>query len=171
MRKNLQCGYVGMRGLDMRKIMKYLTLFLTICLISGCNFLKSSLTIYVENISDTIVKCFDEKDIDTLKSLFCDSIKSKNNLDEQIEVAFEKYDGHSISYKVTDKGWKQESIEKGKCVKRNFTPEIENIVTDANNQYSIGFNVYQINERNPSREGVTIIVLSDSNGNEIAVIE
>lgn len=168
MKRNQNYGYVGIWVSYMKKV-KILILVIIISFISACSFnnMKSN---YIDNLSEKIIKCFDERDCEALKELFCDEIKINSELESEITDAFDKYNGISISYNVTDKDLSESSMRDGKYVMKRYVPLINDIVTDEKNEYVIGFNTYEICEFKPSKEGVTILVLSDGEGNQLAVI-
>lgn len=53
---------------------------------------------FAEETMMTVLKCFDEKDTETLKSLFSESVVSAYDLDKQIEEAMNYYEGRSTSH-------------------------------------------------------------------------
>ena len=135
----------------------------------GCSIKEHSVNEdndYINNVSMEIICCFDEKDIDGLKSMF--SLNSQNNFDLDIEIenAFNKYDGKSISYTLSNISWAG-GKDNGKWIDRHFNPKIKNICTDKGMSYNIGFYLY---EYDTSRIGIGAISLQDSEGNEIAGI-
>ncbi len=106
--------------------------------------------LYVENMSQEIVRCFDEKDAESLKELFSFDIQDEYDLDSQIEYAFSLYNGKYQSYYVTKKRWAGTIID-GTFYDKYFTPRIKNIVTDEGMTYYIYYLTYYIYERDEGR--------------------
>lgn len=151
------------------KIIKMVFLFVTICIISSCNhsFQKSS---YIENLCEDIVFCFDKRDSEALKKMFCDEIQAKLELDSEIKTAFDKYNGTSLSYRVTDNHIDESVMRNGVYIMKRYVPSICDIFTDEEKEYTISFNTYELCDFKPSKEGITILVLYDDRGNQLAVI-
>ncbi len=157
----------------MKKSIKLLILVLVLpVLLSGCGAKKqiNQDYEYIEEIGNQIVRCFDEKDAEGLKAMFSLSSHKNCNLDEQIENAFEKYEGKSVSFVTTNRSIMESSMREGKYTKKHFVPQIDDIVTDTSNEYVIGFALYQVYENWPEKEGIIVVVLRDSQENELAVI-
>ena len=152
-------------------------LFVSLCL-SGCGISQifdetfeelDSDNLYVENMSQEIVRCFDEKDAESLKELFSYNIQDEYDLDSQIESAFDLYNGKSQSYYVTDKSWAG-GISDGIFYDKHFTPKIKDIVTDEGMTYSIVYLTYYIYEEDERRIGITALGLMSDNQTELARI-
>lgn len=152
-------------------------LFVSLCL-SGCGISQifdetfeelDSDNLYVENMSQEIVRCFDEKDAESLKELFSYNIQGEYDLDSQIESAFNLYNGKSQSYYVTEKSW-EGSIRDGVFYDKHFTPKIKDIVTDEGMTYSIYYLTYYIYEEDERRIGITALGLMSDNQTELARI-
>ena len=156
----------------MKKIMIVFIILIILLNFSGCSASEeiSKDYQYIENISNEIIRCFNERDNMALSCLFCNDVKSNYNLEEDIAHAFENYNGKAISYNITDKSAAEVSIRNGDYVKKLFIPHIENIVTDTEKQYTIGYSIYSVYENNINREGVVVIALYDGNDNLIATI-
>ncbi len=149
------------------KVQKLFLIFITLCLVTGCSVFESA---YAETIGEKIITSFDNKDAEKLSDLFCDEIKSKATLSQEIESAFLAYKGSSVSYNITDKGCVEESLREGRTVMKRYVPHIDNIVTDDGNEYYIGFSAFEICEYNSDKVGISILVLYDKNGNQLAII-
>lgn len=125
--------------------------------------------LYVKNMSQEIVRCFDEKDAESLKELFSSDIQDEYDLDSQIEYAFSLYNGKSQSYYVTEKRWEGTIID-GTFYDKYFTPRIKNIVTDEGMTYSIYYLTYYIYEGDEGRIGITALGLMSDSQTELAGI-
>lgn len=156
----------------MKKLMAVFIILITLLNFPGCSALVESDTDYqyVENISNEIIRCFDEKDSKAFSNMFCNDVKNNCNLEKEIAYAFKKYTGRAISYTITDKSASEVSVRNGKYTKKLFIPHIENIVTDSEKQYTIGYSIYSVYENNKNREGIVVIALYDENDNLIAAI-
>jgi hypothetical protein len=117
------------------KIIKYVGILLSVIMLTSCgtsnkhmsNLQKNSQ--YVRGLSAQIIQSFDERDTETLKSLFCTGAKNYYDLDSEIQNAFASYEGHSESYVVTGVDWGG-LMSNGEYVDKHFTPEIKKIKTD-----------------------------------------
>ena len=123
--------------------------------------------LYVENMSQEIIRCFDEKDAESLKELFSSDIQDEYDLDFQIESAFNLYNGKSQSYYVTEKNW-DGVIKDGIFYDKHFTPKIKDIVTDEGMTYSIYYLTYYIYEGDEDRIGITALGLMSGSQTELA---
>jgi hypothetical protein len=124
---------------------------------------------YVRGLGDQIMQSFDERDAETLKSLFCTGSKNYYDLDAEIQNAFSLYEGHSESYVVTGVDWGG-TRSNGEYVNKHFTPQIKRIKTDKGKNYSIGFCVYSNYIYDENMVGIGVIALRDDSGTEIAGI-
>ena len=147
-----------------RTIVAILIMSIFLC---GCSTSNSS---SLKHISDEIVRCFDEKDAEGLKSMFCRNSIVYYDIDSEIQNAFDLYEGESVSYKIYSNGGWSGGYDNGICVDKHSTPEIKYIKTNCGKEYTIGFCTYEIYESDAGRVGIGVIGLQDEEGNEIAVI-
>jgi hypothetical protein len=106
-----------------------------------------------------------EKDVTTLKEMFCPYININHNLEDEIEKAFEFFDGEIVS--DGDKHFLEEAggtTENGKTITSRIQPEIRHIKTDSEKEYEIVFNEYLINGDNPDYIGITRITITNEDG-------
>lgn len=118
-----------------------------------------------EEHSDIIVNCIKENDANTLEEMFCSYIRDNHKLVEEIEGAFEFIDGKIVS--EGDKHYLDEtggSIENGKIVSSRIQPEIRNLKTNSDKEYTITFNEYLINTEKPDYTGITRITITNEMG-------
>lgn len=54
----------------------------------GCSNISNN--DYINDLSNEVVRCFDEKDVEGLEKLFCENSRNSNDLKVQIEEAFER---------------------------------------------------------------------------------
>lgn len=143
-------------------------------LFSGCVFASAREELknekrYMQSRSDEIIRCFDEKDADGLKSMFCLNDQSNPYLKEEIENAFSRYEGTSVSYEHFDVGTSG-GTDYGVCVDKHFSAEIRDIVTTADSTYEIVYGEYMIYKADEKEIGIVFITLVDSNGEIVAKI-
>ncbi len=135
----------------MKKIVLIIIVFL-IAILSGCSTNRSTV-----DVAREVLYCFDNDDVEGLKSLFCEEILSNiNNLDEQIEEAFELYEGKSEEIgPITTAS--QKSVRNGVVVKKTATPRIPIYNTDEGKEYVISIRMFTENKDNPDLIGINKI--------------
>jgi len=154
----------------MKNILVLCNLIIIIFIFNGCNN-NYGMTDneFSEMKSKEIVRCFDEKDIETLKLMFCEKTETEFNLDGEIQIAFDLYQGISTSYDFyfggTAGGWKY-----GEWFDKNITPQIRNIKTDKDKIYKISWFEYLAFDEDENMIGIVRMSLRDSNGNILAKI-
>lgn len=129
----------------------------------GCSSDETKTT--AEEHSDIIIICIKENDANTLEEMFCPYIRDNHKLDEEIEGAFEFIDGEIVS--EGDKHYLDETggaVENGQIVSSRIQPEIRNLKTDSDKEYTIIFNEYLINTENPDYTGITRITITNEIG-------
>ncbi len=134
---------------------KYCSVFLIlICfLFSGCSFLSNAPS--STEMAKSVLKCFDNDDVEQLKNLFCDRFIS-DNLEIQIKEAFEFYEGKSEEIgPITTAS--QKSVRNGVVVKETATPRIPIYNTDEGKEYVISIRTFVENKDNPDLIGINKI--------------
>lgn len=149
----------------MKKKLVFITVILISIVFSGCNAEPS----YIKVQSDEIIRCFDEKDAEGLKALFCQNSIDYYDIDSEIQNAFDLYEGQSVSHTLNLYGWSG-GMQEGIWYDKHYTPEIRNIKTNCGKEYTIGFCTYEIYESDAGRVGIGVIGLQDEEGDVIAVI-
>lgn len=155
----------------MKRMSLFSILISVVCILPGCGFnnkpTESQKTSDEKSIE--IVRCFDEKDVNGLKSLFCDKVQTTYNLDDEIQTAFDFYEGKSESYDLnyggTAGGW-----EDGECIDEHITPSIKNIRTTSEKEYSIFYTEYTICDYDKKKIGIIYLSLFDENDIPLARI-
>lgn len=143
-------------------------LILICFLFSGCSFLSN--TPSSTEMAKSVLKCFDNDDVEGLKSLFCEEILSNiNNLDEQIEEAFTFYQGTAIS-KGPIGSSSEKKYRQGKIVEYSAEPYIADIKTDSGKEYDILVYTYTVNEDKPERVGVYLISVYTRDENDELIL-
>ena len=120
---------------------------------------------YLDELGAEIVRCFDEKDVEGLKALFCSDEKNGNpELVSEIKYAFSIYEGKSQSFYVTSK-----SAAGNYTDDKHFTPHIR-ITTSEGKEYTIAFLLYTIYDYDTGKIGINGLGLHDDWPNELAGI-
>ncbi len=124
----------------------------------------------MDNQVEEIVRCFNEKDVEGLKNMFCQHSKEECDLDTQIQNAYEFYKGECESNYTTSSGGGGASYREGVCVKKDIRPEIRNVVTNEDKEYVICYTAYIKHDTDPGRIGICAIDLLDGERNLLASI-
>ena len=140
-------------------------------IMSGCNFMSNKKANTPERqakaISTQMIKCFKEKDVDKLKSLFSNHIQKEYDLDAQIKEAFDFIGGDIVfndepygkaSGKSTDVlGTEYEELKGG----------VTSVKTDKDEVYGIYFFSYRTYRYDENYVGVhCILVVSENEENK-----
>lgn len=117
-----------------------------------------------------LLQYFSDKNIKGLKSMFCEEVKSSQDLDAQIQTAMKFFQGKIISHDslVGINGGGQ-AIDHGKTTRLDISPYISNIVTNANKKYDISFYSRIIWTADKNKEGVSYIKLMSSDGQKCQI--
>jgi len=117
-----------------------------------------------------ILRCFDEKDAEGLKSLFCRHSQENPNIYKEIEGAFDFYKGKSVSFEFKYRGGVAGSWRDGKAVDEHVNPKIENIITDEEKIFHIVYEDYLIYSADKKNVGITFMLLYDEeNGGMVQI--
>jgi hypothetical protein len=131
----------------------------------------------ITQMSNGIINCFEKKDKEALKNLFCEQIRNMPDFNEEIEKAFEylKCDVY-ISSTLEDHSSGGESKEFGKRVSWYLIPEIPyfKILTGPSGNmkdyyYSISYYWQIIHEEDKSLEGLHSMKIELLNVSEIII--
>jgi hypothetical protein len=160
---------------------KYIYLFIGIAIISilliGCSgvnpWIEQRLEMLGElttaskegslEISQNIVKCFNENNVQGLKTLLCNKTQNLSDIDEQIQAGFDIINGNIISFDENDLNVSEgQSISNGTTTKLDRIWSINDITTDSSETYSISVRINIIYEEDKAREGITELIVSDS---------
>lgn len=74
----------------------------------------------VEQQGQLIMENITNKDTSGLRELFCERIKSKDNVGDELAGAFNFISGEIISYDEVDVSLTGKKIENGECLKKDF---------------------------------------------------
>lgn len=145
-----------------------LTIFL-----SGCSILnnaineikrRSDLPSNLE-IAQELVACFNNEDVSTLKKMLCERSQNLDDIDAQIQDAFDFIDGNIISFDENVTGSEGESNRYGTTTELDRFFSIDDIVTDTKQEYSIYVSENLIYLNDPKREGITQITIENESSN------
>ncbi len=132
--------------------------------------------VYNQKTMKEILRCFDEGDVQGIKSMFSPDIQSKYDLESQIEKAFSLYEGKSLSYgEIRDHGIVTAYTEDGYYTRKRIGAKMKGITTDTDKIYVIDFEKYVLYDEDEDKLGLYKVSLRTDNtaeGNEttIAVI-
>lgn len=110
-----------------------------------------------------VLRCFDEKDLENLKNLFCSEVQNSQDLNSEILEAFDFYKGKSKSYNKSINVGGGKSMKDGELVLCSIVPVIRKIKTDTNEEYTIVVFSYSVNKHNSNQIGIMYINIIDSN--------
>jgi hypothetical protein len=147
---------------------------------AGCSFVPSRLQMLntqMENaietnlqISKSVLDCFDQSDKEGLKTLLCAKTQMLPDIDEQILMCFELFDGKVDSFDKNVYGYEGKSIEQGDTVLLERAWSIDDIVTNKGESYEIHINTWNICKEDTDREGIAKITVTRISDSEQLVI-
>ena len=159
----------------MKKCLKiFLILLITLCF-SSCQIsqyevqgltIKDKTKSACYDKSVEILRCFDEKDVEGLKSFFCQYSQESPNISKEIEDAFDFYKGKSVSFKFAYNGGVAGSWRDGKAIDEHIEPELEDITTDLGQVYRIYYLEYITYVKDEKCVGITYMLIFDENTDE-----
>ena len=150
----------------MRKVLNVAIIIIIVFSLTGCGGRSQIInTGYSKNVSETIIRCFNDEDIGALVKIFSPYIQENEDLEEQIEDAFDEIEGKITSYKVFSYGY-DGSIREGKWIIKNEQVQIYDIVTETGEKYIIDYSEYLIYD-DKSEEGIYELFLRDEENNII----
>ena len=139
----------------------FLIVLIFVCL-TGCSITNNhSPAAVARKQANTILKCIQENDADTLKSLFTPDIQQKPELDEQIYSFLNFIDGEIVSYSEPFGERGGGEYRYGETVYQELYGSISNIQTDTGKNYRITHNAIFINKKNPDNLGVYYMRIQD----------
>ncbi|MDE7293505.1 MAG: DUF5104 domain-containing protein [Oscillospiraceae bacterium] len=116
-----------------------------------------------------ILHCFNEKDSEGLKEMFCDLIKNTHDLDSEIEEAFAVIDKPIISYRPFQIGG-EEYRREGVITKSWISADIQNVKISEEERYDVVFSANLVTGKGDVFIGVDRIAIYDDNDNLICTI-
>lgn len=113
-----------------------------------------------------ILTCFNKKDKDALKKLFCKKTLKYYDIDSEIDNAFSLYSGESKDYYIDYSGAMGIHIPIGSWENKCSKPSVRNIITNENEIYTIDYGEYIICKESLDAVGIGKLVLRNDNSNE-----
>lgn len=118
--------------------------------------------IYTEATAMKILECFDNRDVDSLITMFSESVRSSYDLHSQIKKAFDIYGEKSVTNDgFEDYGYSNSSSRDGIYVQKSIRGHIKNIKTSNNDVLTISFIKCVLDDDNPNNLGLKDIYLID----------
>lgn len=139
----------------------FLIVLIFVCL-TGCSITNNhSPAAVARKQANTILKCIQKNDADTLKSLFTPDIQKKPELDKQIHSFLNFIDGEIVSYSEPFGERGGGEVRDGETVYQELYGSISNIQTDIGKNYRIDHSAIFINKNNPDNLGVYYMRIQD----------
>ena len=180
---------VNVKRIMMRKIIYIITAIITFLFSVQCGISKNSskdgevpdphtgsIESYhyeldkTEELLSLLIVYFDNKDKESIKSLFASQTRKDYDIDSQIDKVFEIYDGISVSYDIDTGGEQGKKIDDGKYVYVRYDGAIKNIITNNQKSFMIRISRCAVNDDNTDMIGLNQITLCDENGKRLAPI-
>jgi hypothetical protein len=122
---------------------------------------------------EKIAECFNRRDAETLKNMFSKDTLQNFNIDEDIQLAFEQYEGDEIlyheGYGFGGAGGATRD-ENGNKIFYAWIEDLKNMKTNAGKTYLLEYSYVSIDADNPDSIGVNGIALSDYETNKIIAV-
>jgi hypothetical protein len=122
---------------------------------------------------EKIAECFNRRDAETLKNMFSKDTLQNFNIDEDIQLAFEQYEGDEIlyhdGYGFGGAGGASRD-ENGNKTFYAWVEDLKNMKTNADKTYILEYSYVSIDIDNPDSIGVNGIALRDYETNEILAV-
>lgn len=115
-------------------------------------------------MSRKIMEAIEEEEQDQLKWLFCKQSIATQNLDEEIEGAFEFIEGNITIPELEMRDIRVsggEAVDEGKITRMDLSVDIDEITTDAGKEYSMHFYAYAVNQKHEEKVGIWVITIYD----------
>lgn len=163
------------------KIIGGLSVLSLMIFLSGCRVLdiadnlidnikqESKLPTNLETAQE-LVNCFNNEDASALKEMLCQRSQELDDIDEQIQDAFDFIEGNITSFDENVTGSEGKSTEYGTTTKLDRFFSIDDIVTYAEQEYSIYVSENLIYQNDSKREGITQITIeNESDESEVKI--
>ena len=148
-------GELNMKRKFFMCLMLIITMVLTGCVKGYVNQGK-----YATDQAAEILRCFDEKDVSSLKAMFCEKVASTHDLDKEITEAMNLYNGKSVSHDKIQVGGGDTGY-RGVIIDSHVEYLIDNIEMDNGSVYTLATHSYIIYEKDSSCIGITYLNFYD----------
>lgn len=108
-----------------------------------------------------VLRCLDENDKETLKSLFSESVASGYDLDKQIEEAMIFYEGKSNSHDDVSNEIRRADFRKDHYAYKSIRTVIDNVITDNNKTYMIECVYILVDDKDETNIGLSKLFIND----------
>ncbi len=152
----------------MKNYKKTLIIVLGICLLLGTGCINEETE--GQKIGDEVLRCLGEDDTQGLKDVFCAESQTSKDLENQIQVGMDFFDGKDTSHFDAAVGG-GESVRDGETVEQYYGIHYNNLKTDTGKTYTVICDGYFICNEDPDRVGVSEIKIIDEDGNECKIGE
>lgn len=150
----------------MKKIC-YVILATFLLMFSGCRINRINPDKASKETMNQVLNYLNNDDAEGLKGMFCEKIKVRDSLDDEINQAMEFFDGKIDSYDdLTTPN--TEVIEKGRQVEVEISPSI-NVTTTTGQTYDIIIYMFLVNVEDEEKVGISEINIKCSDGKEITI--
>ena len=118
---------------------------------------------YCKPMLDEVIRCLDEGDSETLKSMFSEYVTENYDLDEEIRNAMDIYDKKSVYCNNFVYGNNGYSIKDGYFSERNIVVRYDEVSMDSGEEYNIVVRICLVDDEYPNMIGVTGVEIRDNN--------
>lgn len=147
----------------MKKLILFLTLSSVLLFCLGCEIGRIDINSETKNQCKQILDYLSSNDSEGLKDLFCKTVSSESDFDNQLSEALELFDGSVVSYDIRSTG-ANERIVDGKQSEIHISPHICDIKTDKDKTYCIKYSSYLINVEEPDFQGLSELSIECEDG-------
>ena len=146
----------------MNNYKRILIIVLGACLLLGTGCINEETE--GQKIGDEVLRCLGEDDTQGLKDVFCAESQTSKDLENQIQVGMDFFDGKDTShFDAAVSGG--ESVRDGETVKQSYSISYNELKTDTGKIYTIIVVGYFIDVNDPDRVGISEIDIYDDEGN------
>ncbi len=111
--------------------------------------------------SQAIIEHIENKNSEGLKAMFCEKLKSRDNIDNEIEELFDFIDGEIVSYDTPYGSVQSKSATPKGTEELGLDGDISNIKTSTGKIYVVTFYSYLINKEDEDSVGITTVSIFD----------
>jgi hypothetical protein len=122
-----------------------------------------------KELTDTVIDCLNEEDLDSLKSYFCIKSQNMEDIDTQILSAIKLVDGNIISYNDKLMGSEGKSTEYGRTTDLERRWSVKEILTDSEKKYEFYIDVKEICENDNGKVGIQRLFVEGEDGSEVRI--